>query len=268
MSVDEAELDERGRMTLFEHLAELRSRLIKSILAVIVGAVIAWIFYPAILTLMTKPYCDVAHSAKQGLLSLAGANGSCKLLALDPLEGFGTRLKVSGYGGIAIAMPVLLWQLWRFVAPGLYPKERKWAIPFVVSALALFAMGAALAYWTLPKAINWLVSVSGPDVVSLYAPGKYITFVTYMMIAFGIGFEFPIVLIFFELIGIVKVRTLIRFQRYAIVGIVFIVALITPSGDPISLTVLSVPMVLFYEIAILFGLLYERRKRRREAQLA
>jgi sec-independent protein translocase protein TatC len=266
MSVDEAELDERGRMTLFEHLAELRSRLIKSILAIVAGAIVAWIFYPEILTFMTKPYCEVAHSAKQGLLSLAGAHGSCKLLALDPLEGFGTRLKVSGYGGIALAMPILLWELWRFIAPGLYDRERKWAIPFIVSALALFAMGAALAYWTLPKAINWLVGVSGPDVISLYAPGKYLTFVTYMMLAFGIGFEFPIVLIFLELLGIVKVETLIRFQRYAIVGIVLVVAIITPSGDPISLTVLSVPMVLFYELAILFGLLYNRRKRRHEAR--
>lgn len=238
-----------GRMTLVEHLTELRSRLVKSVLAVALGGLVAFIFYPAIFDVLVQPYCDVS------------ADGECRLLQTDPLEGFAVRMKIGGYGGLALAMPVILWQLWRFVTPGLYPREKRYAIPFVISAVALFVLGAGLAYWTLPKALDFLATIGGEELEQFYTPGKYLSLITYMMLAFGIGFEFPILLIFLQMAGIVESRTLRSWRRYAMVGIVVLVAVITPSGDPYSLAILSVPMYLFYEASILVGWLMQRRRR-------
>ena len=237
-----------GEMTLVEHLTELRTRLIISVLAVAVGMLIVFIFYDTVFDWLVKPYCDTS------------ADGECRLLQTDPLEGFGVRIKIAGYGGIALAMPVLLWQLWRFVSPGLYSNEKRYALPFVGSALALFALGAGLAYWTMPKALDWLADIGGDNLEQFYSPSKYFRLITYMMLAFGIGFEFPILLVFLMLAGIMQVDTLRRGRRYAVVAITVIVAVITPSGDPYSMLALSVPMVVFYEIAVLVGRLIERRR--------
>ncbi|MDZ7732461.1 MAG: twin-arginine translocase subunit TatC [Acidimicrobiia bacterium] len=253
------EVDE-SRMTLVEHLAELRNRLIKSVIAVVLGGVVCWIVYDLLLDVLLAPYCATIGDADA---TLAG-EGECSLLVTDPLEGFALRLKVAAYGGIALAMPVILWQLWRFITPGLYSHERRYAVPFVGSGLVLFVLGAGLAYWTLPRALAFLQSIGGPNLVEAYSPSPYLNLIIYMMLAFGIGFEFPIVLIFLQIAGVLHWRQLARFRRYAIVGIVVLVAVITPSGDPFSLMVLSVPMYLFYEAAILFGRLRARRRARAE----
>lgn len=244
--------DEHERMTLVEHLAELRSRLFKAVIAVVVGGVICWIFYPQILDFLVQPYCDIA-------------GGDCQLYVTDPLEGFKTRLQISGYGGIALAMPVILWQVWRFITPGLYKHERRYAVPFVASAVTLFAMGAALAFWTLPKALGFLIDIGGSDLQEIYSPTKYLTLIVYMMLAFGIGFEFPILLVFLQMAGLVTPEQLASFRRWAIVIIFILVAVLTPSGDPYSQIVLSVPMVLFYEAAIIIGKLMRRRRAKAEA---
>jgi sec-independent protein translocase protein TatC len=228
-------------MTLLEHLGELRDRLIKSVLAVAIGAVVAWIFYHRIFDFLIEPYCNTVSEQ------------DCTLLQTDPLEGFSVRLKVTGYAGIALAMPVILWQLWRFVTPGLYAHEKKYAIPFVMSALVLFALGAGIAYWTLPKALSFLGSIGGDNLTQLYSPGKYFQLITYMMLAFGVGFEFPIVLVFLEMAGILSSTQLRSWRRYAIVIVFVIVAVVTPSGDPYSLFALALPMCLFYEGSILVG---------------
>ncbi len=237
-------------MTIVEHLNELRSRLFKIILAIAAGAVVIWIFYDPILTFLLEPLKDV--------------NNKYDVIVTDPLQGLATRLKVSAYGGIALATPVILWQIWRFVVPGLYPKERRYAVPFVASGVVLFIMGAALAYWTLPRALQFLISIGGSEVDPLFAVDKYIQLITYMMLAFGAGFEFPILLVFLQLAGILTAARLAGWRRYAIILIVVLVAVITPSGDPISLTVLAVPMYLFYEISILIGRLITRRRARAE----
>jgi sec-independent protein translocase protein TatC len=244
-------------MTLVEHLTELRTRLIICVVAVAVGMLIAFIAYDWILDFLIRPYRDIATDEN----SLTGGD----LLLTDPLEGFGVRMRTSAYAGIGLAMPVILWQLWRFVSPGLYSNEKRYAIPFVASALVLFMLGAGLAYYTLPRALEFLVDIAGGDFVTAFSSGKYFTLVTYMMLAFGIGFEFPIVLIFLQLAGILETDTLRRARRYAIVGICILVAVITPSGDPISMLMLSVPMVLFYEIAILIGSWLSKRQALRDA---
>ncbi len=185
------------------------------------------------------------------------------MLVTDPLEPFSVRLMVAGYGGLALAVPVLLWELWRFVVPGLVARERRWALPFVLIGAVLFAAGCALAYWSIPRALDFLVGIGGPDLVSVFSPARYLGFVLKMTVAFGVGFEFPLVLIFLQIIGIVTPATLRRIRRFAVVGIVAFVAILTPSGDPFTLLILSVPMVVFYESAILFGVLRDRRLRRR-----
>jgi sec-independent protein translocase protein TatC len=241
-------------MTLVEHLTELRTRLIICVVAVAIGMLAGFLLYPWVFDFLIRPYKEVvrqdpASSATEG-----------RLLQIDPLEGFGVRMKTSGYAGIAFAMPVILWQIWRFVTPGLYPHERRYAVPFVISALTLFLLGAGLAYYTLPRALEFLVDIGGDELVTAFAPGKYFQLITYMMLAFGVGFEFPIVLIFLQMAGILDTATLRRGRRFAIVGICILVAVITPSGDPISMLMLSVPMVVFYEVAIVIGSIITKRQ--------
>lgn len=251
-----AELDDR--MSILEHLYELRDRIVKAAVAITLGAIIGWFLYPTIFDLLLDPYC-----------SLQGASvDDCRLLQTEPLEGFSIRLKIAGYTGVAIAMPVILWQVWRFITPGLYKHEKRWAIPFVASALVLFFLGAGLAYYTLPKALEFLTDIGGAQLEERFRPAPYFQLVTYMMLAFGVGFQFPIVLIFLQLAGVLTARMLRDFRRYAIVAIVVLVAVITPSGDPYSLGILSIPMYLFYELSIVVGVLIGRRKNRRDTDAA
>jgi sec-independent protein translocase protein TatC len=213
---------------------------------------VGFVLYDWVFDFLLAPYKDVANASN--------SLGDGKLLQIDPLEGFSIRIKTSAYTGIAFAMPVILWQIWQFVTPGLYPHERRYAVPFVVSALVLFVLGAGLAYYTLPRALEFLVDIGGDNLITAFAPGKYFQLITYMMLAFGIGFEFPIVLIFLQLAGILETDTLRKGRRFAIVGILVLVAVITPSGDPISMLMLSVPMIIFYEVAIIVGRILTKRQ--------
>jgi sec-independent protein translocase protein TatC len=233
--------EDEGRMTLVEHLTELRNRLIKCLIAFAVGGVLAWFLYPRIVDVMIHPYCQLSNVA------------DCKLLQTNPLEGFSVRLKVTGYTAIAFAMPVLLWQVWRFITPGLYSHERRYAVPFVSSAIVLFVLGASIAYWTMPKALGFLGNIGGSDFEQHYSPAPYFQLIAYMMLAFGLGFEFPILIVFLEMAGIVTTAQLRSWRRYAVVVIFVIVAIATPSGDPYSLFALSIPMCLFYEASIAVG---------------
>lgn len=249
--------NEKDRMPLLGHLQELRKRLLISIISICIGGIACWFLYDWILELLLEPYCQIRGAS--GSDSIFGLG--CELLVTDPLEPFSVRLTIAGYGGLILSVPMLLWQAWRFIAPGLLAKEKKWAIPFVLSGLLLFIAGAVLAYWSIPRALDFLVDIGGPDLVSVFSPSKYIGFVIKMIVAFGIGFEFPLLLIFLQLLGVLTPSALRRSRRYAIVGVVALVAVLTPSGDPFTLVILSVPMVFFYEIAILVGSLRNRKMR-------
>jgi len=242
-------------MTLIEHLIELRKRIIVCAVAIGLAAVVGWFMYPWVSNLLLRPYRDIASR------SIAGGN----LIATSPIEGFAVRMKITVYVAIAIAMPVILWQIWRFVSPGLYKHERRYALPFVLSAIVLFVMGAALAYWTLPKALDWLSAIGGNNITQAYTADKYYQLIAYMMLAFGICFEFPIVLVFLQMAGIVSNEWLRKYRRHAIVVIFIVVAVATPSNDPISLLALSLPLCVFYEGAIIIGRIRNRRKRRAAA---
>ena len=164
-------------------------------------------------------------------------------------------------------MPVLVWQLWRFITPGLYPHEKKYAVPFTAGAVLFFLFGALVAYLSLLPTLEFLNAVGGSNIKPVYNIGDYLKLVVLMMIIFGAGFEFPILLVALEIAGIVTPRQLSKSRRWAIVGIVVVSAVITPSSDPISMLALAIPLYLFYELAIVFGWLYNRRKRKRAAKV-
>ena len=234
-------------MTIVEHLTELRYRLVVSIVAVAAGAVVAFILYDQIFEFLIKPYCDTLE-----------AGAPCKLQAIDPLEGFATRLKVATWGGFLLASPVVMFQLWRFITPGLNPNEKRYAVPFVASSVVLFALGAMLARFTFPRALQFLQSVGGPNLTENYRPSGYLRLVMLSGLAFGIAFLFPIVLVFLQLVGALTSRRLAGWRRPAVVVIFVIAAVITPSQDPISLFAMAVPMYIFYEASIIIGKLLKK----------
>lgn len=241
-------------MTLWEHIAELRTRLFKIAIAVSLGAVIGWFLYPYILEILKHPFNEVQPDQP--------------FIATEPLQAFGLRIKMSAYIGIGIAMPVIVWQVWRFVTPGLYPNEKKYAIPFTVSAIVLFLMGATVAYYILNPTLEFLTTIGGSQIEPFYTADSYVTLIVWMMLAFGIGFEFPVLLVALQLIGVLTPRRLVQWWRWAIVVIALIAAVITPSGDPISMIALAVPMLVLYVVAVLVGwalLFFRRRRIRREA---
>mgnify|MGYP003383615338 CR=1 FL=1 len=244
-------------MTLTQHLAELRTRIIRSVLAIVVCIIVLLAIYDQLLRFITKPYVDLCEE-KPDLCS-------GKLGFLGPLEGFSTRLSICTYGGIVLALPVIMWQIWRFVVPALHAKEKKYAIPFILSSVGLFALGGFVAYWTMGPALDFLISWAGEDVEANFQVSKYVSLFGLMIAAFGIAFEFPVLLVFLQLVGVLSPQTLMKQWRYAIVIIFGLAAVITPSGDPYSMLALALPMSLFYMISIIIGRVAQKRKLAREA---
>lgn len=253
-----------GEMTLFEHLAELRMRIIRAGLAIMLGTIVVIAFYNQVMDWLTQPYVNLCVDRGPEFCGLdADADPrSVSLVILDPIEGFATRLKVSFYGGIVLALPVVLWQLWKFIVPALHKNERRYAVGFVLSTVLLFAGGGFVAYLTLEKALEFLISWSGDDVNPTFQVQAYVRLVTLMIAAFGVGFTIPVLLVFLQLLGVVRAGTLLSVWRYAVVGIVALAAVITPSGDPISLAMLAGPMTVLYFVAILVGWLIQRARGR------
>ncbi|MGA2836069.1 MAG: twin-arginine translocase subunit TatC [Acidimicrobiales bacterium] len=227
-------------MTLVEHLTELRRRVIVSAVAFVVMATVAFLAYNWILALLKRPYCDVAPT-------------HCGFYVTGPLDGLALRVKLAAYGGIFLASPVWLWEVWRFITPGLNPKEKKYAVPFVVATIALFTLGAVVAFVIFPHALQWLDSIGGPSLTQILDPNKYLSLIVLLMVAFGITFEFPVVLVSLELAGVVTPRQLSSWRRWAIVSIVVLAGVITPSSDPFSMMAMAIPLYLFYELSIVVG---------------
>ncbi len=240
-------------MTLTEHLAELRTRIIRAMLAVGVGVIGVLAFYDPVLRFLRTPYDNLCER-RPDLVT------DCDLYSLGPLDGFSARMRIAVYGGLILALPVVLWQIWRFIVPALHDRERRYAVPFIASSVILFVAGGALAYITLDKGLEFLVGWSGADVQQAYQITKYVSLVALMIAAFGIGFEFPVLLVFLQLAGVVRPRQLIEGWRIAIVVIVVLAAVITPSGDPITLIALTVPLVILYFAAVGLGHLLVRRR--------
>ncbi len=232
-------------MTLVEHLGELRTRVMVCALTFVITATIAFVFYPHILSFLQEPYCRVAPS-------------HCKFYITGPLDGLALRVKIAAYGGLFLASPVLLWEFWRFITPGLKPNEKRYAIPFVVASITLFALGCAVAYFTFPHALKWLDSIGGPSLNEIYDPINYLGLILLLMVVFGITFEFPVVLVSLEVAGVLSPKKLSSWRRWAIVGIVVVAGVVTPSSDPFSMMALAIPMYIFYELSIVVGKLIRR----------
>lgn len=236
-------------MALVDHLSELRMRLIKSVLAVVVAAVVILIFDGPVFEFLTEPYCAIAPEE-----ITADGEESCKFLVTGPLDQFNVLLSLAGWGGLILALPVILYQMARFVLPGLYPNEKRALLPFLGVAIVLLFIGITIAYLFLPRSLEVLSGIGAEDrFQSFYSPNEYLSFFVKMILAFGIAFEFPLVLVFLQLVGLVQTATLRRQRRIAIVFVVIAAAVITPTGDPFTLGVVAIPMYLFYEIAIVIG---------------
>lgn len=236
-----------GTMTLFEHLAELRNRLIISLAAVIVGTTVVWFLYGPVIHFMIEPYHSFVTHHQGKDVSLGN------LVTTGPLEGFTTRLKVCVYGGMALATPVTFWELWRFITPGLYKNEKRYIVPFVAAAVFLFAGGVTTSVLVFPRALDWLINVSGPGVVPLFSPSSYFTLYVAMCLVFGLVFMYPLVLVFLEIVGVVPSRLWRKWRRPAIVVLCLVAAVITPSSDPFSFLAMAVPMLVLYEVSIIVG---------------
>ncbi|WP_433160618.1 twin-arginine translocase subunit TatC [Kribbella sp. CA-247076] len=255
--------DDEGRMTLREHVIELRNRLVISVLAIVVGTVVGWIFYDEAFNFLTKPFLT-------SVTELAKDAGSDKLPQLT-FPGVGNpltfRIKISALFGLILAAPVWLYQLWAFIAPGLHRNERKWAYVFSALATPLFAGGIWVAYWTLPKGIEILLGFTPLDIQNLVELPDYLDFVLRTMLVFGVAFLIPLVVILLNMLGIVAGAALGRFRPYIVLVIFVFAAVATPSGDPFTMCLLAIPMCILFFVAEVISRLNDRRRARKTEEL-
>jgi sec-independent protein translocase protein TatC len=251
-----------GRMSVLDHLRELRRRLIVVMIIVALGAVVGWIVYNPLLELLKQPYCNIPFEHRLGAQNQSDAQ--CKLLFRAPLDGFTIRLKVSVVAGAILTAPLWLYQLWAFVTPGLRKNERRWTIAFVASSSALFALGMGLAYYTLYKGLNVLVTQAGSGTQAGLDVNSYISFVVLMLVIFGASFELPLLIIMLNAVRVLPYRLLRRGQRLGIFLVFAFAAVATPSTDPFTMIAMAVPMVVLFELAVLWCFLHDRRRARRQ----
>jgi sec-independent protein translocase protein TatC len=235
-------------MTLGEHLAELRRRLIICVCSFFIAAIFVFIFYSHVLHFLQAPYCKVVPK------------GQCTLYVTSPLDPLSLRVHIATYGGLVLAGPIILWEFWSFVTPGLKRNEKRYAVPFIVSSILLFCLGAVIAYFTFPHALKFLNEIGGPTLHDIYNPNSYLGLIIALMFVFGITFEFPVVLVSLELVGVLTPKRLSSWRRWAIVIITVVAGTITPSGDPFSMMALALPLYFFYEVSIVIGKLMKRNR--------
>lgn len=246
-----------GEMTLGEHLTELRRRFLRVMLALVVASAVGWVLYEGLLEFLIQPYCDIPSAFRQE------GTGQCSLVATRALEPFSVKIKVSLLFGAFVAGPVIFYQLWRFITPGLTTRERRLAAPFVIFSQILFASGIGFAYLVIPKGLDILLqSFSGERIMPLLTAEAYLSFLLTTVLAFGIVFEIPLVLVFLSLIGVINSHQLRRFRPYALVANVALAAVVTPTTDAITMLFMAGPLAVLYEASILAAWLIERRRRR------
>ena len=244
-----------GEMTLMEHLRELRTRLFRAVVALAIGTAIGYALFPYVLDLLVDPYCSVLGEGREG----------CSLIALRPLEPFSVRIRASLVMGVFFGGPVIFYQLWRFVTPGLTRRERRLTLPFVVLSQVMLGAGILVAYVIIPRALTVLLAMGGPRIEAFLSATEYLSFFLRMCLAFAIVLELPLVLVALVLAGVLDHGRLKRGRPYAVVLMVTLSALITPTTDAVTLLAVSLPMLVFYEASILFAWVVARRRRAREA---
>ena len=283
---DEDEI-EASRAPLMDHLIELRGRLVICVVAFVLGFILCFAFSEPLYIFLVKPFAAAAafHSAvgpgghvspldlilgTAGLKALPVVDGQMvNLIYTAPLEILFTKMKLAGFGAIVVTFPILAWQLYRFVAPGLYRNEKGAFLPFLLAAPVLFIMGAALVYFVMLPFVMWFslgqqVVGEGVSVALLPKISEYLNLVTALLLAFGLCFQLPIVMTLLGLAGIVSSKMMSEGRRYAIVAVVVVAAVVTPP-DPISQIMLAIPLVLLYEVSIWCVRIIEMRRKKADA---
>ena len=252
--------DPAATMTLVAHLTELRNRIAKALLALAVGTVVGFLWYDhGLLTFLTEPYC-----ALPGELRLQ-QDGDCRLVVLDVFGGVLLRLKIAVIAGAALSAPFWLYQLWAFVTPGLKRNEKRYTVGFVVASSALFALGAVMAYLTLRKGLELLLSLAGDEVAFQLTAELYLGFVTSLLVAFGLSFELPLVAVALNLVGVLSYEALRTSRRWIFFLTIVFAAFVTPTQDPFTMLAMALPMVLLFEMAIQIARFVDRRRAKRAA---
>ena len=243
-------------MTLAEHLRELRRRIIIAALAIIAGTIVAFVFHHAILHWLTRPYCSLPPSYRL-------VHDKCTLVVTGVLDPFTVTLRLSLYAGLVLSAPVWLWQLWKFVTPGLYQRERRWALAFVGSSMVLFTMGGLFAYLTLSRGLRFLLGFASGGLASLLTFDSYLSYVLAIVLVFAVSFEFPLLIVMLNLVGVISYQRLRHWTRGIVFGIFAFAAVATPTQDPFTMLALAVPLCLLFGLALGIARLHDRRVARR-----
>lgn len=257
-----------GDMSVVEHIQEFRRRLLISLGGILVGTIIAFIWYqtsfwgtPTLGEILRDPYCSLPPEARA---SFSGSEvDDCRLLATGPFDPFMLRLKVSGLVGLVIASPVWLSQVWGFITPGLMKNERRWTFVFVSIAVLLFVAGALLAYFVVAFGLDFLLTIADETSMAALTGDRYFNFLLSLLLIFGVSFELPLIIIMLNLVGILQYEA-IKDKRRMIIMLLFVfAAFMTPGQDPFSMLVLAISLTLLVEFAIQFCRINDKRKDRK-----
>ncbi|MCX6433715.1 MAG: twin-arginine translocase subunit TatC [Actinobacteria bacterium] len=256
MALKEQEAEQPAAMPLTEHLRELRSRLVKSGIAIGIGMVIGWMYYDQLFTWLSAPFAGAVDQAR--------AEGRQVTLALTGVaDPFVLQIQIAAVAGLVLSAPVWLYQIWRFVTPGLRKNERRWAIGFAAVATPLFLAGVLLAYTVLPLGLSVLLGFTPDNVENIVSVDRYLSFFLRTILVFGIGFLVPLLLVLLNFAGVLPGRRLLSWWRWIIIVVLVFAAVATPTGDPINLMLLAGPIMLLVGVAVAVMLLNDRRRDRR-----